>query len=434
MKNANCIKNIESKKENFPKEWRFFPLAKVIDFNPKRELEKGRHSKFISMADVQVFTKKISSFSVKKNFNGKKFKNGDTIMARITPCLENGKTSFIDFLEEGEIAAGSTEFIVLSGKKDVSDSNFVYYLSISPSVRSMAIKTMTGTSGRQRVDNEKLVNSIIALPSIIEQKQIAEILSSLDDKIELNRKINSNLEKIASLLFKQWFVDFEFPNENGELYRSSGGKMIDSELGEIPEGWKISKIGDELNTILGGTPRRNNDDYWDNGNISWINSGAINNFPIIESSEFITKKGLDNSATKLMPVKTVVLPFVISLGKEIKISILGIETSGNQSVLGIIENERFSAEYIYYWIEKNKNSIYGWATGGAQQHINKQNVDETSILIPPKDIMDKFRIITVPIFDNIISNSILNKQVEKLRNSLLPRLMNGKIRVNKKYE
>ncbi|MDD3940619.1 MAG: restriction endonuclease subunit S, partial [Candidatus Pacebacteria bacterium] len=244
MKNANCIKNIESKKENFPKEWRFFPLAKAIDFNPKRELEKGRHSKFISMADVQVFTKKISTFSVKKFSSGKKFKNGDTIMARITPCLENGKTSFIDFLGEGEIAAGSTEFIVLSGKKDVSDSNFVYYLSISPSIRSMAIKTMTGTSGRQRVDNEKFANLIIALPSIIEQKQIAEILSSLDDKIELNRKINSNLEKIASLLFKQWFVDFEFPNNNGESYKSSGGKMIDSELGEIPEGWKISKIGD----------------------------------------------------------------------------------------------------------------------------------------------------------------------------------------------
>ena len=316
--------------------------------------------------------------------------------------------------------------------KKIDLDYFKYFLLSSFVKNNLASKIVQGVQANLSL--RELGESILIYPKLTEQKKIAEILSSLDEKIELNRRINSNLEKIASLLFKQWFVDFEFPNENGEPYKSSGGKMIDSELGEIPEGWKISKIGDELNTILGGTPRRNNDDYWDNGNISWINSGAINNFPIIESSEFITKKGLDNSATKLMPVKTVVLPFVISLGKEIKISILGIETSGNQSVLGIIENERFSAEYIYYWIEKNKNSIYGWATGGAQQHINKQNVDETSILIPPKDIMDKFRIITVPIFDNIISNSILNKQVEKLRNSLLPRLMNGKIRVNKNYE
>lgn len=313
-----------------------------------------------------------------------------------------------------------------------NDDFYYYWLkSIYGRDSLQDIKSGSAVPKFNKTDFKKI---FVPVPPIKEQEKIAEILLSLDNEIELNQKINSNLEKIASLLFKQWFVDFEFPNENGKPFKSSGGRMIDSELGEIPEGWKISKIGDELNTILGGTPRRNNDDYWYNGNIPWINSGAINNFPIIESSEFITKKGLDSSATKLMPVKTVVLPFVISLGKEIKISILGIETSGNQSVLGIIENERFSAEYIYYWIEKNKNSIYGWATGGAQQHINKQNVDGTSILIPPKDIMDKFRVITVPIFDNIISNSILNKQVEKLRDSLLPRLMSGKIRVNKKYE
>jgi type I restriction enzyme S subunit len=417
-----------------PKDWDAKKMREIADFQyglGEAAQEKGDYV-YIRITDITSdgFLKRdklvfIDQAKVKEDCFLEK---GDVLVARTGASF--GKTYF--FNENFKATYGGFLIKYLFNNKFINNK-FFFQFSRSNLYWNQANNLVNG--GAQPQFNANVIkNLIVPLPSLAEQSSIVEILSSLDDKIELNRKINNNLEKIASLLFKQWFVDFEFPNENGEPYKSSDGKMIDSELGEIPKGWKISKIGNELNTILGGTPRRNNDDYWGDGNIPWINSGAINNFPIIESSEFITKKGLDNSATKLMPVKTVVLPFVISLGKEIKISILGIETSGNQSVLGVIENERFSAEYIYYWIEKNKNSIYGWATGGAQQHINKQNVDETSILIPLKDIMDKFRIITVPIFDNIISNSILNKQVEKLRNSLLPRLMNGKIRVNKKYE
>lgn len=411
-------------------DWQELRFDNAVCFNPKRTIKKGQVTKFVAMNDIEPFNKKVSSF-VNKNFSGgSKFKNGDTIMARITPCLENGKTAFVDFLDQDEVAGGSTEFIVLSGKDGVSDSNYVYYLAISPEIRETAIKAMTGTSGRQRVENNKLMSHVISVPPLEEQRKIAEILVSLDDKIILNNQINKNLKELAEQIFKKWFVKFDFPDENGKPYKSNGGRMIESELGEIPENWIISEIGMHFDTILGGTPSRNNIEYWNGEKIPWINSGAINDFPIITPSGYITQKGLDNSAAKLMPVKTVVLPFVISLNKEVNISMLGIESAGNQSVLGILENEKASAEYIFFWIEKIKNDIYAWATGGAQQHINKQNVDSSKIIIPPRKIMDDFRSITAPIFDKIISNSTLNIEITKTRNSLIPQLLSGRKRIN----
>ena len=241
--------------------------------------------------------------------------------------------------------------------------------------------------------------------------------------------MNKTLEAIGQALFRHWFVDFEFPNEKGKPYKSSDGEIVGSELGKIPKGWEVSKIGKEFETILGGTPSTTNKSYWENGTVAWINSGAINDFPVIQASEKITEKGLKNSAADLMPKRTVVLPFVISLGKDIKISILGIESSGNQSVLGILENENIGAEYIYYWVQFMKQDIYSWATGGAQQHINKGNVDKTKLLIPDEITLKRFNELSKPLFEQIINNSLGNLNLSQIRNSLLPRLMSGKIRV-----
>ncbi len=270
---------------------------------------------------------------------------------------------------------------------------------------------------------------LIAIPPFPEQKAIAKILSDLDSKIELNNQMNATLEAMAQAIFKQWFIDFEFPDENGKPYKSNGGKMVDSELGKIPEGWQISRIGEELHTVLGGTPSTDKKEYWTNGTIPWINSGKINEFPIVSPSDYITTKGLESSSTKIMPIKTVVLPLVISVGKPINISILGIETCGNQSVLGIVGNDKLPLEFLYYWILNMKNEIYSWATGGAQQHINKNNVDETPIIIPPKEILAKYLTLVDNLFDKIIENSNQNINLSDIRDSLLPKLMSGQIRV-----
>ena len=294
-----------------------------------------------------------------------------------------------------------------------------------------SINNYANGAAQQNISADGIASIAIPIPPENERKQIAEILSSFDDKIELNQQMNKTLEEIGKAIFKHWFVDFEFQNEEGKPYKSSGGEMVyNEELGkEIPKVWEVSNIGKELKTILGGTPSRERKEYWINGNIPWINSGEINKFPIIDATEYITPDALKNSATQLMPKRTVVLPFVISINKQISISILGTEVCGNQSVLGIVEKQGLPSEYIYYWVEHMKKDIYSWATGGAQQHINKTNVDKTKILIPSKDVMQNYSRIVRQIFDLVIKNSLEVKTLSQIRDVLLPKLMSGKIRV-----
>ena len=158
-------------------------------------------------------TKRAAGFSVEP-YSGMKFRNGDTIVARITPCLENGKTAYIDILENDEVGFGSTEYIVLREKEEISDKQFIYYFSISDEFRDVAILAMTGSSGRQRVETDVVRNHTFLLPPLPEQKAIAAVLSSLDDKIDLLHRQNKTLEAMAETLFRQWFV--EEADEGGE--------------------------------------------------------------------------------------------------------------------------------------------------------------------------------------------------------------------------
>ena len=276
-----------------------------------------------------------------------------------------------------------------------------YFLISSYGQNQIRQLTVGSTQGKLAIHRIKQIQ--IPFPSPSEQEIIANILLTLDEKIEILQRQNKILEEMGQVIFKKWFID------------------------EKRDEWEISRIGKEFRTILGGTPSRSNKDYW-NGTISWINSGAINEFPIMNYTERITEDGLKNSAASPMPRGTIVLPFVISLSKEIKISVLGIESSGNQSVLGILPNENFSSAYIYYWIQNIKADIYSWATGGAQQHINKKNVDDSALLIPDKEMLNKFNLIGQDIFNKILNNSEQIKSLLKLRDSLLPKLMSGKIR------
>ena len=172
-------------------------LFKYIDINPKELLAKGALAKKISMDKLQPFCRDVPEYEIAKFSGGTRFRNGDTIMARITPCLENGKTAMVNILEPGEVGFGSTEFIVFRAKEGYTDPNFVYYLVKSSFVRDPAIKSMVGSSGRQRVQTDVVQNLIVPFPSLLEQRKIASILKSLDDKIALNTAINDNLEQQA---------------------------------------------------------------------------------------------------------------------------------------------------------------------------------------------------------------------------------------------
>jgi len=303
----------------------------------------------------------------------------------------------------------------------------LHYYRWENSVAKQIRKFIDGTT-ITNINQTFLSNLPIILPPLPEQYAIAKILSDLDSKIELLQKQNKTLEAIGQALFKHWFIDFEFPNEEGKPYKSSGGKMVfNEELGkEIPKRWEVSKIGTKLKVILGGTPDRTKKEYW-NGDVNWINSGKVNEFRITEPSEKITKEGLEKSATKLLPKGTVVLAITgATLGQ---VSRLEIDSCANQSVIGILENDDLPSEYLFFWIKKTIYDIIRWQTGGAQQHINKGNVENSFILIPPSKIIKEYLRIARSQFNKISINCFLSQNLSKIRDSLLPKLMSGKIRV-----
>lgn len=174
-------------------EWSKKKLIEIAEFNPRESIPKGKMAKKISMDKIQPFCRDVPEFEIAEFNGGTKFRNDDTIMARITPCLENGKIAKVNILEDGEIGFGSTEYIVFRAKEGISDPDFIYYLVCSPSVREPAIKSIVGSSGRQRVQVDVIQNLEIAIPSYEEQVKIADVLRIFDDKIALNREINKNL-------------------------------------------------------------------------------------------------------------------------------------------------------------------------------------------------------------------------------------------------
>lgn len=209
--------------------WTPVSFSDAVNLNPTVKLTKGEEYPFVDMKSVDPAWREVS-FSELRAFKsgGAKFLPKDTLMARITPCLENGKIArYMPAGRNGE-AFGSTEFIVIRGKNGVTDNDFAYYLTMWPEFRDFAISQMTGSSGRQRVPVDSLAGFSFNLPTLTEQKAIAHILGSLDDKIELNRRMNETLEAVAQALFKSWFVDFDPVIDNA----LAAGNEIPEELKE----------------------------------------------------------------------------------------------------------------------------------------------------------------------------------------------------------
>ena len=225
-------------------------LTEIIDFNPPTPLAKGQAAPFVDMATLSTDGGYISNFQSKSfSGSGSKFRDSDTLFARITPCLENGKGGFVRGLGTRVAGHGSTEFIVFRAKKP-SDSEFIYYVSREPQFRIFAQQQMSGTSGRQRVAWQSLANYEIPNHDADERAAIGATLAALDDKIDLNRHMNETLEEMARAIFKDWFVDFgptrakaerRAPYLAPQIWELFPGRLDDEDK---PEGWKNGCLGD----------------------------------------------------------------------------------------------------------------------------------------------------------------------------------------------
>jgi len=370
------------------KKWHSYKLSDVVRFNPSERLLKGEIAKKVPMDLLQPYTRGISGFEMASYTGGSKFRNGDTLMARITPCLENGKTAYVSMLDEDEVGFGSTEYIVFRNIEGITDNKFVYYFVTSPWFRDIAVKSMVGSSGRQRVQQAMLENLVVNLPPLAEQKQIAGILGALDDKIELNRCINDNLEEQAKALFKSWFVD------------SDRNEWVHYELGDIT-----------LITAGGDRPSK------------------YTNKKTIECYVPIYSNGIDNEGLYGYTDVAKIHEESITISARGTIGYVCLRLEPYVPIvrlISIIPNKKeLSAKYLYLWALTQ--NITG--TGTTQQQLTVPIFRKTPISIPSDTKLKQFNSIADPLFSQIESNKKENIKLSTLRDTLLPKLMSGEISV-----
>lgn len=306
------------------------------------------------------------------------------------------------------------------------DIDFLYYYFQLKEVKSLMWNVATGSTIKN-LSLASIRNMEIPTPPGNIAKKIADVLLAIDQKIELNNRINAELEAMAKTLYDYWFVQFDFPDTNRKPYKTSGGKMVYNPTlnREIPEGWEATTVGKISKTELGGTPSTAVDEYWQNADIPWLSSAETASFPIITSEQKITQAGIDNSAATLLPKGTV----VISIVRYIRPSILGIDAATNQSVVGIRECNRLKSSFIYPYFCSEVPRLMGLRTGAQQPHINKGVIEDGPIVIPCDKVLTDYYKAADPIFEKIMNLALQSHELMQLRDWLLPMLMNGQVTV-----
>lgn len=369
-------------------EWQTVRAADFMDFNPRLSIKKGTVATKISMDKLRPFTKAVPSVEQAEFSGGTKFANGDTIMARITPCLENGKTAFVDCLRENEIAFGSTEFIVLRAKPGVSDPQFVYYLATSPEFRNVAIKSMVGSSGRQRVQQPVLENLELTVPKLPEQEKIGRFLAELDDKIALNERINDNLEQQVSAIYQAWFEEFLL----------SGGSC--------PSTWKHGILADIANITSGKRPP-----------VKFLERTENAVVPIVGAASIMGYTSAANHTDKILVTGRVGTHGVIQRFSS------PCWTSDNTLVIT-------SNLYEYTYQLLKRIDYHSMNRGSTQPLITQSDMNKVPILIPDSETLNDFEVLAGQLMKKYQSNLLENGKLAELRDTLLPKLISGELDIS----
>lgn len=412
-----------------PDEWNIYKLSDVVEIigggTPKTSVKEywGGEIPWLSVVDFNNDNRLVHK--TEKTITEKGLKESSTKILKKGQIIISARGTVGEVAQLAYDMAFNQSCYGLNGKKQIIN-DFLYYL-LKNNIKDL--KKNTHGSVFDTITRKTFDQIFVSVPPIEEQKLISEVLTSLDDKIDLNNQMNKTLEQIAQALFKRWFIDFEFPDENGNPYKSSGGRMVDSELGEIPEGWGVKKIGDICETFGGGTPRTKEPSYWENGDVFWATPTDMTSLksPIIfDTSRKITEKGLQNSSAKLLPEGSILMTSRATLGY---FAIAKIPISTNQGFISMVCDDRVSNYYLLNAVRNKMNEIESLASGSTYLEINKTSFRSIEIILPPKNIMQKFDEIADSIYEKIFQNELEAKSLVEIRDSLLPKLMSGKIRI-----
>lgn len=424
-------------------EWKEYKLKEVVSFIDYRGKTPNKKTfgvplitaKIVKNGVIQEPTEFIS-FEDYKGWMTRGFPEvGDVVMTTEAPLGEVAQIKDASF-------ALAQRIITMRGKDGLLHSGYLKYFLQSNIGQARLKERETGTTVTG-IKSSELKEVLVSAPDYKTQTAIAEILSSLDDKIELNNQINKDLEALAQALFKQWFIDFEFPNENGEPYRSSGGEMVESELGEIPKGWKVGVLDDVIAFSNG---------YAFNSR-ELLDKDKGGCFHVFKMGHIKKGGGLNANGTKSYFERSKtdkIQKYILKVGDLLMCM---TDMKGNVALLGhtalMNENDKYIVnqrvgllrpnndiciDYPYLYILTNSNNfiedLRSRANSGVQVNLSTSEIKNSKIIIPPKDINLAFDIVVKSFFNDIFNMTKENDELTKLRDTLLPKLISGELEVS----
>ena len=411
------------------KNWKEVKLEDIVDItmgqSPKSQFYNKINKGMPFLQGSSTFGHLYPSFEIYSSDIKKIAVNGSILMSVRAPV--------------GDLNMANTDICIGRGLCSINGKNkslnrYIFYLLNY--YKSKIVNIQTGTVFGA-ISKDNILNFKVSIPqSEKEQKYIASILSALDDKIELNNKTNKILEEMAQTIFKEWFINFNFPNEDGKPYKKSGGEMIDSELGKIPKGWKIGTIGDIAREVICGKtpPTKDKENY--GSYMPFITIPDMhNNIYVVKTERYLSKKGVNTQSKKTIPKNSICVSCIATVGV---VSLVSEYSQTNQQINSIIPKGKVSSYWVYFYIKNIKDMIINYASSGTTTlNLNKSQFEKIKIIIPYDNLFMSFNEIVNSLFDMIRNNQIENEKLSNIRDSLLPKLMtpngrraDGEIRVN----
>jgi len=399
-------------------EWKEVDICQLCD--SVSETYKGNASEVVLINTSDVLDGKclnheyVPNKKLKGQFK-KTFRKGDILYSEIRPA--NKRFCFVDFEPKDYIA--STKLMVLRAHEDI-DPQYLYQILRSNDTLTQLQMLAESRSGTfPQITYSELSNIMVSLPSQKAQKNIVSILASLDRKIELNNKINADLEEMAQAIFKNWFVDFE-PFKDG--------KFVDSELGMIPEGWKVGRLDEIADVVGGSTPSKAKPEYYTQKGIAWLTPKDLSNHPAVYTSRGeidITEEGYNSTSTKLMPKGTILFTSRAPIGY---ISIAQNDICTNQGFKSLVPKKAGTC-FLYCFLKYVTPEIENKSTGSTFKEASGALMKSLQVIMPDQKVFEEFEEIVSPLFARIESLEKENSRLSLLRDTLLPRLMSGELEV-----
>lgn len=430
-------------KPTFPAHWKrqsLYSAAEWVNGLAFRNIQFSLRGKpVIKIAEIKnglssqtKFTEQTFGDSVRLNY-------GDLLFS----WSGQPETSIDAFWWRGEDGWLNQHIFKVTPKKEI-DVVFFYYLLKYLKPNFVAIAKNKQTTGLGHVTKRDLENIEVGCPSLSQQKAIAHILGTLDDKIELNRRMNETLEGMARAMFKAWFVDFEpvrakmegrwrrgesLAGLPAELYDAFPERLVDSELGEIPEGWRVSTIGDEVVVCGGATPSTKEARFWEGGIHCWATPKDLSSLasPVLLGTERrITDAGLAKISSGLLPVGSVLLSSRAPIGY---LAVAEVPTAINQGFIAMICERVLPSVFVLFWCRESMDSIVGNANGSTFQEISKKNFRPISVVVPPESVLSAFCAMANSCYRRVAENERNSQTLAAFRDVLLPKLISGELRV-----